>query len=119
MRETLTIKLVRHGSKNNDPSAHGTGIEALLNPLKIKDIVAFAARELQQLPQCGAVEVKSTPVPRALETARLVSQIFALDPEVRVRLGVLGRRRTNRFDGSKCRRQAKEPFSPAHERDLG
>ena len=36
------IVIERHGRKNNDPAAHGTGVEALLDPAGIGEIKAHA-----------------------------------------------------------------------------
>ena len=49
------LVLRRHGPKNNDPQAHATGVEALLDPRGIKQIIQAAALELNVLPLLGSM----------------------------------------------------------------
>ncbi len=81
----MRIDLIRHGYKNNDPAAHGTAVEALLQPGKIYRTVQFAAGVLGTLSsQTARIIIESTPVGRARATANLAYKVMSLDPRFQV-----------------------------------
>ncbi len=79
----MILNLIRHGPKNNDPSAHGTGVEALLDPAQIYKILRYAADSLEQMHRQGIQQavVETTPVPRAYMTGKLITAALSLDPK--------------------------------------
>ncbi len=69
----MELRLIRHGPKNNDPAAHGTGVEALLDPHKIPEIKAYASRLLQEHPE-SRFYIETTPVERAIATGTIIGE---------------------------------------------
>ncbi len=78
----MILNLIRHGPKNNDPNVHGTGVEALLDPLQIYKALQYAANSLERMHDGGIEKavVETTPVPRAYVTGKLITAVFSLDP---------------------------------------
>jgi len=80
----MYLNLIRHGPKNNDPRAHQTGVEALLDPEKIHEIIAHAAGTLARIPQAyqgtTRIRVETTPIDRAIATGDIEYGVLRLDP---------------------------------------
>ena len=66
------LKLMRHGPKNNNPEAHQTGVEALLDPDKITEIKEFAQDEAIYAHPGEIFEIETTPVNRAIATGDII-----------------------------------------------
>nr|MBI4157179.1 hypothetical protein [Candidatus Woesearchaeota archaeon] len=74
------IKLHRHGPKNNNPEAHQTGVEALLDPEKIPEIKKYALNQLNRDELAGlayntdttSIEIETTPIDRSKATGEIV-----------------------------------------------
>ncbi len=102
------IDLYRHGPKNNSPDAHGTGVEALLDPSRIPDIEAHARKVFQDAHKGGysRIEPWTTPVDRARATGDIVyrmldeetsaggRRVYVFSPEIHTLLGSCGVDRT-------------------------
>jgi len=69
----MQIDLLRHGPKNNNPDVHGTGVEALLDPVKIPEIKTHAYGLITDSIDRGydKIELWSTPIDRARATAEI------------------------------------------------
>lgn len=82
----MELHLIRHGPKNKNPAAHGTGVEALLDPERAVDIIGYGYKFLNSTFLVGrnTLYVESTPVPRAVATANIVQKVFTLDPRFQV-----------------------------------
>lgn len=80
----MGIHLIRHGPKNNDPAVHGTGVEALLDPVKMYQILGYATRFLEEIDceKIKKISVESTPVERAYVTSQLIAAVISLDPRL-------------------------------------
>ncbi len=78
----MGLHLIRHGPKNNNPDAHGTGVEALLDPAQIFKVLKYAVNSLECMHDQGIEKavVETTPVPRAYVTGKLITAVFSLDP---------------------------------------
>lgn len=63
----MIIYLLRHGAKNNSSEEHKTGVEALLDPSKINDIVSLASDFKNE----NKIKVFSSSVPRCKATAEI------------------------------------------------
>ena len=75
--------MIRHGPKNNDPAAHGTGVEALLDPQKIPEIRAYASGLFQKHPE-SRFYIETTPVERAIATGTIIGEELSAHPRIYV-----------------------------------
>jgi hypothetical protein len=68
-----SLAIVRHGHKNNDPEAHGTGVEALLDPTKLHLIKRYAAQHADMVRRdvLEALETETTIIKRAIVTGEV------------------------------------------------
>ena len=82
----MQIYLLRHAWKNNDPKAHGTGVEALLDPAKIPEIKGDAARRLITARDGGyrRIEIWTTPIDRAIATGKVQYEVMRSSREIEV-----------------------------------
>jgi len=90
------IHLLRHGPKNNNPEAHQTGVEALLDPQGINKIISQASELLSDrsyavrngfdysINTFNRIRVETTPVNRAISTGNIVYKVLSLDPRFEV-----------------------------------
>lgn len=84
------IHLLRHGPKNNDPNAHGTGVEAGLDPKQAYKIITHAAllptrvsTRVSTVEDFGyapkKIQVVTSPIDRAIGTGQIVYDIIKKD----------------------------------------
>jgi hypothetical protein len=78
----MELRLIRHGPKNNDPQAHQTGVEALLDSQRIHEIITYASDTLNSLdPEViKKIKVETTLVNRSIVTGGIIHQVLNLDP---------------------------------------
>ena len=82
----MRLDLYRHGPKNNDPAAHGTGVEALLDPDKLPVIRAHAVQLAHEAERerYTAIEIWTTPMNQAVATGdvvykRILEEVLGLE----------------------------------------
>ncbi len=74
--DCMIIDLLRHGPKNNDPEAHQTGVEALLDPEKFYVIKDHARRVIKITPDNYEIQIITTPIPRSIATGQLEYEVI-------------------------------------------
>ena len=72
----MIIDLLRHGPKNNDPTVHQTGVEALLDPEKFYVIRDHARQIIETTPTNYGIQIVTTPVNRAIATGQLEYEVI-------------------------------------------
>jgi len=79
----MELHLIRHGPKNNNPGAHGTGVEALLDQERIPEIRAYASCLFQEHPE-SRFYIETTPVERAIVTGTIIGEELSKHPRIYV-----------------------------------
>jgi hypothetical protein len=97
MEQRQSLVLMRHGPKNDNPQAHGTGIEALLAKGASSVIAKRAAESKSNTSALERLVIQSTPADRAVATAQIFHRVWHRDPSLRTRLTPP---RINEFIGS-------------------
>lgn len=79
----MQLHLIRHGPKNNNPDAHGTGVEALLDPDRISWIQSRATGYARGY---APILIETTPVSRAKATGEIFKEEISISRDVEIRI---------------------------------